>query len=273
MENREIAHLCAEDIDRGAGIIRIRAGANGEERSVPLSTEILEALDALPLPRRGPAFVRYRTGAPVDAGTVNHSVSHFLRQLGIAGTLRDAVSPEELETAITAARDEPPPPFAGWPGHRQRLLCYLLLATYAGTRAQEIAGLCVEDIDRMNGMLRIRAGKGDKERNVPLHPELLAALDDLPLPEAGPAFVCYGTGAQVRPHNVSAVVNQFFKRLGISATLHQLRHWFATNVYRANADLRLTQELLGHASPAVTAVYAAFDPGRSAPTVNALSAS
>ena len=47
--------------------------------------------------------------------------------------------------------------------------------------------------------------------------------------------------------------------LGVSATAHQLRHWFATNLYQKTRDLRLTQEMMGHADPSTTAIYTAFD--------------
>ena len=54
------------------------------------------------------------------------------------------------------------------------------------------------------------------------------------------------------------------------ATLHQLRHAFATEVYRASRDLRLTQELMGHAHPNTTAIYAAYSPGDAAGVVEGL---
>jgi site-specific recombinase XerD len=58
--------------------------------------------------------------------------------------------------------------------------------------------------------------------------------------------------------------------LDIAASCHCLRHTFATNIYRSTQDLRLTQELLGHSSPAVTAIYAAADTSKGAPAVMAL---
>lgn len=58
--------------------------------------------------------------------------------------------------------------------------------------------------------------------------------------------------------------------VGIEATMHQLRHWFATKTYRASKDIRVVQELLGHSSPTVTAVYAAFAPEDAVAAVRAL---
>lgn len=49
-----------------------------------------------------------------------------------------------------------------------------------------------------------------------------------------------------------------FLDLEIEATMHQTRHWFGTQLYIATRDLRLVQEMMGHASPSTTAGYAAF---------------
>ena len=59
--------------------------------------------------------------------------------------------------------------------------------------------------------------------------------------------------------SISRKGNKFLHSLGIASTMHTLRHAFATKVYRASKDLRLTQELMGHSSPQTTAVYAAAD--------------
>lgn len=155
------------------------------------------------------------------------------------------ISTEDLQRALAGAHGQ--------------LRCFLILAAYQGLRVHEIAGLHGEDVDRHAGMLTVRHGKGDKDRALPLHPLAAAVLPDHP----GPLFH-QPSGAQILPHNVSRQVNEYLHRVGISATAHCLRHAFATNLYRATRDLRLTQEMLGHTSPATTAVYAAFDPERAA---------
>jgi site-specific recombinase XerD len=57
---------------------------------------------------------------------------------------------------------------------------------------------------------------------------------------------------------MSATIGRYLRDLGIDATAHQLRHWFATNVYAAGHDIRVTQELLGHSNPSTTSRYVAF---------------
>jgi len=56
-------------------------------------------------------------------------------------------------------------------------------------------------------------------------------------------------------HEVSLEMAAYFRRLGISASAHMLRHWLGTSVYASSRDLRVTQELMGHSSPVTTAVY------------------
>ncbi len=170
------------------------------------------------------------------------------------------ISDEDLTRAIALAPND-------------QLRCFLLLGAYQGLRCQEIAGLHVEDVDPANGLLRVRDGKGSKERSLPLHPEVTEALKALPMPPDGPIFLMRHpdhSGQQIEPHNVGHQINRFLHRCEIRASAHQLRHWFATNVYRTNTDLRLTQHLLGHSSPTTTAIYAAFDPAKAGPTVAAL---
>lgn len=133
----------------------------------------------------------------------------------------------------------------------------LALAAFCGLRAKEIGGIQREDIlDHLGEpMLVVSAPKGRRQRTVPLHPEAWQALvaHGLP-PSAGPVFVD-AAGRQRPPWKISHLANDHLAGCGIGATLHQLRHWYATNVYAASLDLRLTQELLGHSSPTTTAIY------------------
>ena len=143
--------------------------------------------------------------------------------------------------------------------------CWIACGAYEGMRCQEIAFLAKEDIDETTGTLEITHGKGDKQRYVPLHPEVLQALKDLPMPDAGRFW------PEETADSVSTKGNRFLKSLGISATMHQLRHHFGTSVYRASGgDIVLTQGLLGHSSIATTQTYAAADVTKAAGVVSGL---
>lgn len=160
---------------------------------------------------------------------------------------------EQLRDLITRAAE----PYRLW----------ALLAAYAGLRCIEISRLHREDVTER--AITIRRGKGDKPRVVPTHPAIWAEVSGLP---AGPI-------TELDAHQVSIYFVLYVTRnLGMKISLHPLRHWFGTMIQRLHKDLRVTQELMGHANPATTAGYAlvSADDSRAAvsllPAVDALSA-
>jgi integrase/recombinase XerC len=158
-----------------------------------------------------------------------------------------------------------------------------IFAAYAGLRAGEIARLRAEDILTHTDppLLLVVDGKGGKQRLVPLHPGLAAVLATSDLPEHGylflrvteagpPRTIGLRDTPHVPPQLVSMLANRHLKDRGAGATFHQLRHAFATRLYAACHDLRVTQETLGHSSPATTAGYAAWSPERAAIAVQTI---
>ena len=65
--------------------------------------------------------------------------------------------------------------------------------------------------------------------------------------------------APYSPVDVSHHFNRFLRSAGVTGSAHTLRHWFGTNLYAQSHDIRLTQEMLGHARVITTAIYTAFD--------------
>lgn len=122
-----------------------------------------------------------------------------------------------------------------------------LIAAYAGARCVEISRLDRVDITEQTTRLH---GKGDRERLVPTHPALWAAVRDLP-----PGLLAGGRSA----HYISQACRLEYANLGLSGpppvTAHRLRHWAGTTWLTACDNLRAVQELMGHASPATTAGY------------------
>ena len=131
---------------------------------------------------------------------------------------------------------------------------FLALAAYAGLRAHEIASLRGEHIgpDR----LFVHDGKGGRQRFVPIHPTVMALLQNAP--RTGPVFFNL-RGGTLTANTLSHRANRYLREMGIPDTFHSLRHAFGTHVYRDSQDIRLTQELLGHASIATTALYTQVD--------------
>lgn len=127
----------------------------------------------------------------------------------------------------------------------------LRLGALQGMRRAEIAGLRMSDVDFERGVILVR-GKGGKVRSVPLHPEVRPLLEG-----RGGEWV-FPSCRMVGPVSTRTVARKITAALGGTFTAHQLRHRFASAIYEASGhDLRVTQELLGHASVATTQIYTA----------------
>ena len=135
----------------------------------------------------------------------------------------------------------------------------LLLGGYAGCRLSEIAGIHSEHVTD-NGLLIY--GKGRKERLVPIHPRLATALVGL----EGWAFPSPVREGQHVGHDY--VASRLEKVIPYPWTAHSLRHRFGTMTYRACKDIRVVQQLMGHASIQTTAGYTLVDDDALAAAVN-----
>ena len=149
-------------------------------------------------------------------------------------------------------------------GLRDRALLEMLYAT--GMRRMELAGLRMYDIDRERGTLMIRQGKGRKDRHIPAgertlawlgkyvreaRPELLAGADD------GTVFL-NNFGEPFQLWQVTHLVGDYVRKakIGKTGSCHLFRHTVATLMLENGADVRVIQELLGHASLDTTQMYA-----------------
>jgi integrase/recombinase XerC len=138
---------------------------------------------------------------------------------------------------------------------RDRAVLELLYA--AGLRVSELCGL-----DRRGVDLRARAvtvmGKGGKERRVPVHDRAVLALREwldggrAQMPGPPEAVFVNQRGARLGPRDVRRILD---RRAASPTHPHALRHTFATHLLDGGADLRIVQELLGHASLATTQIY------------------
>jgi integrase/recombinase XerC len=132
----------------------------------------------------------------------------------------------------------------------QPLRTYYLLAAGEGARCVEIAALDREDIGEEQTLLH---GKGDRHRLVPTHPVVWAVAQTLP---PGPIAVDPRNGRRLDRDQVSGRGNAGLDKLGYpTITMHMLRHWFGTTANDVIGDIRVVQELLGHASIGTTQIY------------------
>lgn len=153
----------------------------------------------------------------------------------------------------------------------------LYLAAYEGLRACEIAALRREDVrDADTPATLVVLGKGRKERVLPASAQVLMELHAHGMPKRGAIFHMHDRDGQptARPitaHRVSAACNTYLQEVEAGASLHQLRHRFASQALRCSGgDLRLVQEMLGHSSPATTAIYTQWATDRAASVIDAL---
>jgi integrase/recombinase XerD len=148
---------------------------------------------------------------------------------------------------------------------RDRALLEVLYGT--GARISEAVGLDVDDLDRVDATVLLR-GKGGKDRIVPIGSYALEAVDAY-LARARPGLAAVGTseragalflnarGGRLSRQSAWAVLVKAAERAGVTRDVspHTLRHSFATHLLEGGADVRVVQELLGHASVTTTQIY------------------
>jgi integrase/recombinase XerD len=134
----------------------------------------------------------------------------------------------------------------------------------AGLRVSETSGLDVDDVDLDEGSVRV-FGKGAKERLVPVGRYGVQAVGSylsrsrpsLGNARSGPALFLNRRGGRLSRQGVHRIIRQAVRLAGIDkrVTPHTLRHSFATHLLEGGADIRVVQELLGHASLSTTQIY------------------
>jgi integrase/recombinase XerD len=228
------------------------------------------------------AFVSERRGAGGAASSVARQVAairmlhRFLAEEGIrrddptadmegvrvpAGIPHPLSEDEVLSLLAAPATNEPV-------GLRDRALLEFLYAT--GARISEACGLSLGDFDHEEQLVRL-FGKGSKERIVPYGRHAAAALAEWLGPSGRPhmqprrwarrgdaeAVFLNLRGSRLSRQAAWAMVKKYGDRIGLGSKLspHVLRHSCATHLLDHGADLRIVQELLGHASISTTQVY------------------
>lgn len=150
------------------------------------------------------------------------------------------ISDQDLTLALACAD----PPVRQW----------LVLAAFCGLRACEIAGLKRSDLLHSNvpPLLFIAEGKGGKPRTVPFPKPVQRELG---------SFMGQGKLFRTTPAQVSNRTNRYLRSVGLSVTLHQFRHTYATRLYQMSKDPRMVMDVLGHGSLATVAIYADYEGG------------
>lgn len=170
--------------------------------------------------------------------------------------LPDTLHEEDVRRLIGSVDAEDPL------GLRDRAMLELLYAS--GLRVSELCGVRLEQLDLESGMIRV-TGKGSKTRLVPVGGPAREALARY-LESGRPGLVSRRSGAEVflsvrgrklTTQRVWQLLKAYAARAGIETAVHPhlLRHSFATHLLAGGADLRIIQELLGHADISTTQIY------------------
>lgn len=136
--------------------------------------------------------------------------------------------------------------------------CMLQLIYSAGLRLSECTGMKVRDIELSQKLIRVRGGKGKKDRVVMLSGKFAITLNAY-LAQYKPDYWLFEgqDGGRYSNRSVQNVLKKAVLQSGVDedTTVHTLRHSFATQLILNGADIRLVQELLGHNSIRTTAIY------------------
>lgn len=226
-----------------------------------ISTFIAERAGAEPAPAassiaRLQSSVRGWHRFLVREGIEPEDPSARLRPPKLGRTLPKALTIDQVERLLAAPSGDEAS------GIRDRALLELLYAT--GARVSEAVGLDVDDLAQ-GEILRLR-GKGSKERIVPIGSYARAAVDAY-LTRVRPQLAARGRassklflgmrGAPLSRQGAWLILRDAAEKaqLAMDVSPHTLRHSFATHLLQGGADVRVVQELLGHASVATTQIY------------------
>jgi integrase/recombinase XerD len=197
-----------------------------------------------------------------EEGEIAQDPSSTAAPIKVPSRLPKALSEEDAAWLLESVSGDDPLSL------RDRAILELLYGT--GARVSEIVDLDLGDMNYDDGLLRL-VGKGDKERLVPIGRAAQEALGRWLAPAGRPSFVQGIQGARLDQRalflnrqgrrlsrqGIHLVVSERAARAGIASAVspHALRHSCATHMLAHGADVRVVQELLGHASVATTQLY------------------
>lgn len=190
-------------------------------------------------------------------GETSHDPSQAVTPPAPPSRLPKAISLDAVERLLDAASLGEPPVSL-----RDRALLEVLYGS--GARISEAVGLDLDDIDLDEGIVRV-FGKGSTQRVVPLGSYAVRALGEYVV-RGRPALAATGPGTpaiflgqrgrRLSRQSAWAVIQTAAGRAGLDhVSPHTLRHSFATHLLDGGADVRVVQELLGHASVTTTQIY------------------
>lgn len=210
------------------------------------------------------AYQLHMTDTGVSASTFNVRISSLRFFFGITcgreemkRYMQFRSKPRKLPIVLSV--EEVGDLMAAVPGPGLKYRAALGISYGAGLRASEVCNLKVTDIDSDRMLIHVEDGKGSRDRKAMLSPGLLELLRDY-WREARPEGWLFPGKPKINPISPRQLNRAFTSAKNMAgikkaATLHTLRHSFATHLLEANTDVRVIQVLLGHAKLSTTAQY------------------
>ena len=199
---------------------------------------------------------------------MRNAIRHLFEQtLGQPEQFVDIPRPrKEVRLPVVLSREEIQSLFSVVDNIKHKAL--LMVAYDSGLRISEIRNLQTDDIDSKRMVIRVRQGKGKKDRYARLTPDLLKILREYWLAER-PEVVLFPGEDRRRLCNIATpgrMLKRLCRKAGITkrVSMHTLRHSFATHLLEAGTNLRVIQQLLGHASIRTTSLYTHVSLGQQA---------
>jgi len=187
-------------------------------------------------------------------GIVDQSPMNEVEIPKVPARYPEIITKEQAKKLLSAARRN------SWTGKRNAAMLTTFLDT--GVRLSELIGLNLEDVDLRTRTIRIRSGKGDKERHVYMGRALVRALrrwlDGRGFHEGETPFFLTKEGNRLDMRNVERIVDRITERAGfdgVRITPHVLRHTFATHYIQNGGDPFSLQRILGHSDIKTTMIY------------------
>ena len=268
-----LAKNSIESYRRDLGLWRSFCRAAGVDPAAPTAEDLTGYLEALRL-GSAPASKPFAPSSVARALVSLRGLYRFLLREGRVMTdptakvgspkqprsIPKAIPLEDVERILELPPETPL-------GHRDRAILETLYG--AGLRISELTSLDVDDVDLDGGTVLVRTGKGSKARRVPIGRQALAALarylggirpELLTHAKSGAAagaLFLNARGGRLSRQGCWKILKRYAEQSGVGNRVspHTLRHSFATHMLDAGADIRVVQELLGHASLATTQVY------------------
>jgi integrase/recombinase XerD len=246
LASRQVRDARAVDDAAVAGFIARLSSSTHHEGRPYRATSVIRALSSVR------SFHRFL----IREGRADRDPSAAVVRPKLPRSLPHPLSVEDVQRLLASPADETPA------GLRDRAVLEMLYG--AGLRVSELVGLDVDDLEMDEGSVRV-LGKGSKERDVPLGRYARAALaayltrgrPSLATARSRSALFLNQRGGRLSRQGCAKILAAHVRSAGIGkrVTPHTLRHSFATHLLEGGADVRVVQELLGHASVATTQIY------------------